>query len=374
MDWSMADEHVKVELFRFVDVLPMLKTSEQITEHLHEYLSEVKHRLPSAMGVALGLAKRTPGVRGAVAKAARLAASDFARRFIAGSNVKEVLAAAKKQRELKRCFTLDILGEAVISEREADDYFRAYCELLDRISPTVNTWPEVPQIDRGVAGPLPRMNLSIKLSALDSHFDAIDPAGTTKRVGGAAARTVAHRQGRKAFINVDMESYEKKDLTLHIFRTVLSEPEFRDVRDVGIVIQCYLRDADRDLVDAARLGGAARHAGVGAARERGLLGSRNDARPAITVGRFRSIKQKWQSDATFERATRFRAAKPPASAAGDRQPQRAARSPTRSPRPRCSACRSAASNCKCSTAWPTPRRRRSSNAAIACGSTCPTAN
>ena len=38
LDWSMRDEQLKVQLFRFVDVLPMLKTPEAVMEHLHEYL------------------------------------------------------------------------------------------------------------------------------------------------------------------------------------------------------------------------------------------------------------------------------------------------------------------------------------------------
>ncbi len=40
-----------------------------------------------------------------------------------------------------------------------------------------------------------------------------------------------------------MESYRTKDLTLHIFQQVLMEDEFRDMCDVGIVIQCYLHDS-----------------------------------------------------------------------------------------------------------------------------------
>ena len=86
------------------------------------------------------------------------------------------------------------------------------------------------------------MNLSIKLSALDSQFDAIDPAGTTRRVGGRLRELFRAARRLGAFINVDMESYEKKTLTLHIFQTILGEPEFRDWTDVGIVIQCYLRE------------------------------------------------------------------------------------------------------------------------------------
>ena len=46
-----------------------------------------------------------------------------------------------RERKLRRAFTLDILGEAVISEREAEQYFRAYLDLIEAISPAVNSWP-----------------------------------------------------------------------------------------------------------------------------------------------------------------------------------------------------------------------------------------
>ena len=49
------------------------------------------------------------------------------------------------------------------------------------------------------------------------------------------------------FVNIDMEQYAFKDLTLRIFREVLGEPEFRDWSDVGIAIQAYLRDCGNDL-------------------------------------------------------------------------------------------------------------------------------
>ena len=40
MAWTMRDERLKVELFRFVDVLPMLKSSDDIASHLLEYSAE----------------------------------------------------------------------------------------------------------------------------------------------------------------------------------------------------------------------------------------------------------------------------------------------------------------------------------------------
>src|SRR6185369_2296219 len=82
--WSMRDEQLKVQLFRFVDVLPMLQSPAAVMEHLHEYLDGVRDKLPSAFNVALGVARRMPFTRAAVARAARISATDFAKRFIAG--------------------------------------------------------------------------------------------------------------------------------------------------------------------------------------------------------------------------------------------------------------------------------------------------
>ena len=39
---AMADESLKVQMFRFVDVLPRLKTHRDVTRHLQEYFHEVK--------------------------------------------------------------------------------------------------------------------------------------------------------------------------------------------------------------------------------------------------------------------------------------------------------------------------------------------
>ncbi len=74
----------------------------------------------------LGLAVATPGsIAGrALALTARRNALGHARRFIAGTNQNEVLAAAMRERKLRRAFTLDVLGEAVISEPEAESTCR----------------------------------------------------------------------------------------------------------------------------------------------------------------------------------------------------------------------------------------------------------
>jgi RHH-type proline utilization regulon transcriptional repressor/proline dehydrogenase/delta 1-pyrroline-5-carboxylate dehydrogenase len=304
MAWSMRDESLKVQLFRFVDVLPMLGSADAVTEHLHEYLDTVRDRLPAPVRVALGVARRVPFTRAAVARAARLSAADFARRFIAGENTGQVLAAARRQRDLRRGFTLDILGEAVISEKEAEAHFRAYLDLLEAVTPEVSSWPDDPLLDADDRGPIPRVNLSIKLSALDSQFDAIDPAGTLGRVGGRLRELLRAARQLGAFINVDMESYEKKSLTLDIFQTILSEPEFQDDPNVGIVIQCYLRDAGTDLV-ALRDWARRRGTPVWVRLVKGAYWDFETIRAKASGWPIPVFQQKWESDANFERQTRF---------------------------------------------------------------------
>ncbi len=49
-----------------------------------------------------------------------------------------------------------------------------------------------------------------------------------------------------AFINLDMEHHGLKDLTLDLFKSLLSEPELRDYPHLGFVIQAYLRDSQAD--------------------------------------------------------------------------------------------------------------------------------
>src|SRR5438876_7309125 len=53
MDRAMRDEHFKTQLFRFVDVLPMLTPSSEISRHLKEYLGDEQTKLSPALRLGL---------------------------------------------------------------------------------------------------------------------------------------------------------------------------------------------------------------------------------------------------------------------------------------------------------------------------------
>ena len=303
-EWATQDEELKVQLFRLVDCMPMLDDPAALDRHVREYLpEELLERLPGGLRTALQAA-RSGILAPLAARAVRAATLAQARRFIAGTNPTEAAHAALAERKAHRAFTLDLLGEAVTSERDADAYAAAYDRLLRELSPVAARWPGDTHVDVGPDGPMPRVNVSIKLSALDSQFDSIDPAGTTDRVLGRLRPLMRLARQLGAQIHVDMESHATKDLTLAIFRAVAMEEEFRDWRDFGIVIQAYLRDSVRDLPDLATWA-RSRGTPVWVRLVKGAYWDYESIHAEASGWPVPVWEQKWETDACYEAATDF---------------------------------------------------------------------
>jgi len=304
---AMVDESIKVQMFRFVDVLPRLKGHDEVTRHLQEYFEEIREHLPWAVElVRYGIEHVRPNsvLSRALAYNARQNALRMARRFIAGTRPEEVLTTLRRLRQQGYAFTLDLLGEAVISENEALAYQRQYLELLEFLAPPVNDWPEAPQADCDHLGSIPRVNLSLKLSALVSQFRPIN-AKKTKAAVKARLRPILKRARElHAFINVDLEQYAYKSLTQEIFREVLMEDEFRDFADVGIVVQAYLRDAEQDLQDFLTWS-QARGTPIWIRLVKGAYWDYETVHAKAHGWPIPVYQQKWESDACYERCTEF---------------------------------------------------------------------
>src|SRR6516162_8246740 len=116
---SMRDEHFKVQLFRFVDVLASLHRGTDIVQHLDEYFSDMRNGYTPMIRTGVLLAKIAPWISG---HALRWNVSGMARQFIAGKNPVDVMKTLRKRRAEGIGFTVDLLGEAVVSEQEATEY------------------------------------------------------------------------------------------------------------------------------------------------------------------------------------------------------------------------------------------------------------
>jgi RHH-type proline utilization regulon transcriptional repressor/proline dehydrogenase/delta 1-pyrroline-5-carboxylate dehydrogenase len=247
MALSTRDEALKIELFRFVDALPALKTPDAVARHLKEYLLRPDIALPpGAAGLLTGLAGIAP-TRGLLAFASHLGARMMARRFIAGRDGIEATGAIERLRGQRMTFTMDLLGEAVTSEAEALAYQKQYLDLIDALSRRAVCWQPDAQLEETPFGPLPKVNVSVKLSSLYARFDPMAADATAEAVKARLRPILRLARERGVFVNVDMEQHDFCGITQRIFQEIFCEDEFADWPDVGIVAQAYLRRALPDL-------------------------------------------------------------------------------------------------------------------------------
>jgi RHH-type transcriptional regulator, proline utilization regulon repressor / proline dehydrogenase / delta 1-pyrroline-5-carboxylate dehydrogenase len=241
MAFSMRDEHFKVQMFRFVDVLASLRSSHDIVQHLGEYFADMRNAPVPFLQTGLRVARTLPWL---TAPILRWNVSGMARQFIAGRNPDDVMKMLRQRRKERIGFTVDLLGEAVVSEQEANEYAARCFELLDGLAERTRGWSDPLGQNTEL---FPVVNVSVKISALYSQMNPADPEDAIAHLAPKLRPILRRAREVGAFVNFDMESYAHKNTTLELFRTLFAEPEFRDWPHAGIVIQAYLRDAERDL-------------------------------------------------------------------------------------------------------------------------------
>jgi RHH-type proline utilization regulon transcriptional repressor/proline dehydrogenase/delta 1-pyrroline-5-carboxylate dehydrogenase len=257
--FTMRDPTFKVDLFRFVDVYPMLRTREQVARHVEEMLLRGGEReLPTA--IAAALRATTARLTGAVAQAAlRKNVEAMAQRFIVGRDARDTLPALRRLWDVGVGFTVDLLGEATLSDADGDAYLARYRDLIESLPSQVAAWPRDALLEEGAAGSIPRANVSIKLSALDPQLDPVDPHGSVERLVRRALPLFLEGKRRGAFLNVDLEQWGTHAIAYDFFERVALDSELRAWPHLGVVVQAYLREAEaivERLIALARRRGA----------------------------------------------------------------------------------------------------------------------
>lgn len=304
MQWLTRHDDLKQRVFRFIGRLPTLSGNADVARALHDELGDdvvQSEDLPLPMRLALAYRRTDSWHAAMTAQATRMACARAARQFICGSTAEEAIASVQRMRRRGMTFTLDVLGETVSSDAVAREQHQLYIHLIERLSRVAPRWPAAALLDRAPWGSLPRVNVSVKLTGIVAHFDPANRAGSIESVCDRLRPILRTAMRHGAFVNVDMEHYAVKDMTLEIFKAVLAEPEFAAWPDCGIVIQAYLRDAERDMTDLIEW-----------ARRRGtpitvrlVKGAYWDTEVALARRGGAAIPvytRKWESDACFERA------------------------------------------------------------------------
>src|SRR5882672_1389486 len=200
MEWSMRDEHFKTQLFRFVDVLPTLTSSSEVAKHLKEYLGDDEVKLSPALRMGL---KAAGGMSWLFGSGIKAQVTGMARQFMLGDDDTEIVATLKKLHEQDIGFTVDILGETVVSESEADQYARRYLDLMDLLAREISKWQRPCKSNESPRGQLPPLNVSVKISALYSQIQPTDPDTAIDRISARLRPILRRAKELGAFINFD---------------------------------------------------------------------------------------------------------------------------------------------------------------------------
>ncbi|MEH2222775.1 L-glutamate gamma-semialdehyde dehydrogenase [Nostoc sp.] len=247
--WAMSNPGLRVQLFRFIDTLPALHSKSEIASHLQEYLGDESVELPAALKGMLNFANPDSMPGQVAATTVGTAVETLAHKYISGENIKQVIKTVERLRKEKMAFTIDLLGEAVITEAEAQSYLERYLELMQQLVEASKNWSAIPAIDEADGEPIPKVQVSVKLTAFYSQFDPLDAKGSEERVSDRIRILLRRAKELGAAVHFDMEQYAYKDITLSILKKLLLEEEFRQRTDIGMTIQAYLRDSEQDTED-----------------------------------------------------------------------------------------------------------------------------
>ena len=244
----MEDPEARARVLRLVDALaglPRAHFTSRAAALVREYTGGGMGGLPFALRTPLKMAASGWMPSLLTSQLAKGATRFVASRFIVdpGSGALERVM-ARLERE-GRYPSFDLVGEAVLSDEEAQTYRKRYVDLLSRLG------------DHHLAGQrthggAPALEVSLKLSSLTSQFRPEDPDGALERVRPALEEIFETARRGGIGVTIDAEQYEFRDLTWHVARTTLAAGErFGDWADVGIVIQAYLRDVDEHVREVA---------------------------------------------------------------------------------------------------------------------------
>ncbi|MFF0990242.1 bifunctional proline dehydrogenase/L-glutamate gamma-semialdehyde dehydrogenase [Kocuria nitroreducens] len=221
-------------------------------------LARLAPKVPGFLPWYLRTAVRTggalaPAAPQVVIPAARKALREMVGHLIVDASEAKLGKSIAKIRKDDVRLNINLLGEAVLGEREADRRLQGTHELLAR-----------PDVDY----------VSIKVSSTVAPHSAwaFDEAvaEVVEKLTPLYARAASFTPAK--FINLDMEEYKDLDMTLAVFTRILDQPQFKDL-EAGIVLQTYLPDALAAMIRLQEWAQARRAAGGARVKVRVVKGA-----------------------------------------------------------------------------------------------------
>lgn len=183
-----------------------------------------------------------------LAKLVQRVSEPVARQFLAGVDMHDAAAVLDNLQQQGLDATIDRLGEAVVTDVEADRYLADVLGIVEAVA------ARHPPGERNAAGQL-RAHVSVKCSALCPDYNPDDPAGVWQQAGPRLLALLRLAQAKRVCIQLDAEHRPVRDLTLWLLQQAIAQaPDLHEpALEVGVVVQAYLTDAGAHVQDVLAL-------------------------------------------------------------------------------------------------------------------------
>ncbi|NYZ61468.1 bifunctional proline dehydrogenase/L-glutamate gamma-semialdehyde dehydrogenase PutA [Luteimonas sp. SJ-16] len=177
-----------------------------------------------------------PVIRLAVRQAMRI----MGHQFVMGRTIGEALARSRKGGNAAYRYSFDMLGEAALTQRDADRYLKAYRDAIDAIGQSA---PRQRDGSAAFVDEIGAPSISVKLSALHPRYEHAKRervlAELAPRLLDLARRAQRYRIG----LTIDAEETDRLELSLDLIERVLGDASLAGWNGFGIVVQAYQKRA-----------------------------------------------------------------------------------------------------------------------------------
>lgn len=184
-----------------------------------------------------------PLIRKGVDMAMRL----MGEQFVTGETISEALANARKLEDKGFRYSYDMLGEAALTEADAQAYLLSYQQAIHAIGKASN--------GRGIyEGP----GISIKLSALHPRYSRAQYERVMDELYPRLLSLTLQARQYDIGINIDAEEADRLEISLDLLERLCFEPQLAGWNGIGFVIQAYQKrcpstiDAVIDMAQRSR--------------------------------------------------------------------------------------------------------------------------
>ncbi len=148
--------------------------------------------------------------------------------FVTGQTIDEALKNSRENETRGYRYSYDMLGEAALTELDAQHYYASYEQAIHAIGKASN--------GRGIKdGP----GISIKLSALHPRYSRAQSARVMGELLPRVRSLVLLAKRYDIGINIDAEEADRLEISLDMLEVLAFDPELAGFEGIGLVVQAY---------------------------------------------------------------------------------------------------------------------------------------